>query len=96
MTSELEHIIKQAEADRANWKIGDPATPAMRAEDAAIGAAYDVLDPGDDEDEWDSCPMCGESNPPMNALGWLIWYRCQYCGMDYNRKDDTLPAFKDV
>ena len=52
-------------------------------------------DDGQDFDRESGCPMCGESNPPMGNLGRLIWYRCQNCGMDYNREDDGLPAFQD-
>ncbi len=30
------------------------------------------------------CPMCQGENEPMGVLGVLLWYRCQYCGLEYN------------
>ena len=30
-----------------------------------------------------TCPLCGGASVPLGALGNLMHYRCQACGMDY-------------
>lgn len=34
------------------------------------------------------CPVCkNRDNPAMGKLGHKIWFRCQACGIEYNKDD---------
>jgi hypothetical protein len=35
-------------------------------------------------DEEAECPVCFEPNMPMGALGKVLHYRCNACGMEYH------------
>lgn len=37
-----------------------------------------------DDMQFPECPACGEINLQMGILGKVTWYRCRYCGMEYN------------
>lgn len=46
-----------------------------------------------DEDELEDqgaaeCPYCRGDAYPMGPAGGLIWFRCQNCGMDSNRRKE--------
>ncbi len=47
---------------------------------------YDVDDPGRNRPP--DCPVCDgdESGRFLGRLGELRWFRCESCGMDFNRK----------
>lgn len=34
------------------------------------------------------CPSCGGIGAPLGALGFLQWYRCHDCGIDFNRQSN--------
>ena len=34
------------------------------------------------------CPACGGTGSRLGRLGGLVWFRCRYCGMDYNQADE--------
>lgn len=31
-----------------------------------------------------TCPVCDGPGVPIGDLGRLSWFRCRYCGMDFN------------
>lgn len=37
------------------------------------------------------CPICGGCGVPLGALGNLMWFRCECCGMQFCR---TVKARK--
>ena len=53
-----------------------------------------------DEDEFDEpypdCPMCGGESGFMGWLGNLKWFRCLFCGMEFNVKEDKQDSFGQV
>jgi DNA-directed RNA polymerase subunit RPC12/RpoP len=41
------------------------------------------------------CPVCGGEGGYMGTLGFLDWFRCRYCGMDFNRRQLNDAAILD-
>ena len=45
-----------------------------------------------------SCPTCGGPGVYMGCLGFLAWFRCRNCGMEYNINvacmDDEMEALR--
>jgi hypothetical protein len=38
----------------------------------------------DDYIPYPDCPMCGGQSGLMGYLGQLAWFRCLFCGMEFN------------
>ncbi|HOJ04973.1 MAG TPA: hypothetical protein PK916_13325 [Bacteroidota bacterium] len=39
-------------------------------------------------EETEFCPACGGDAYEMGNLGILMWYRCQYCDMEFARNTE--------
>ncbi len=39
-------------------------------------------------EETEFCPACGGDAYEMGCMGILLWYRCQYCGMEFARNTE--------
>ena len=39
-----------------------------------------------------SCPECGGEGFSLGCLGFLAWFRCRHCGMDYSVLVRALDA----
>jgi rubrerythrin len=33
------------------------------------------------------CPVCDGRGTPLGRLGWLRWWRCRHCGLDFSTRD---------
>ena len=44
-----------------------------------------------------TCPMCFEEGFLLGVLGWLRWFRCRQCGMDFSKTiKKKLPVPKGL